>query len=191
MSIIKYVPNTLSITRIILAVGLIFVVPLSLPFFVLYTFGGITDMIDGPIARKFNVATPLGANLDGMADYIFATIAVVRVAPVLELTTLSVGIIIWALSLKAIGLIVGYINLKQLSLVHTFGNKTGAVLLLMFPLFQLVVDANIVVFFLGIYATLFLLEEVAINAVLPEPNRDIGGIRQALRFRREKLTANE
>jgi CDP-diacylglycerol--glycerol-3-phosphate 3-phosphatidyltransferase len=191
MNFIKYVPNILSVSRIFLALTLLFIPALSPLFLIIYTLAGITDMIDGPIARKFNVTSNLGANLDGMADYIFAIVAVVRIVPVLELNTLSIVIIVWAISLKAIGLIVGYVNFRQLSLVHTYGNKSGAVLLLLFPLFQVAVNENIVVLFLGAYATMFLLEEVAINAVLPEPTRNINGIWQALRIRKEKLGQDE
>ena len=95
--------------------------------------------------------------------------------------------------MKGAGMIVGYIRYKQLMMMHTYGAKMGAMLAFLFPLVIFITgfDENILAIFLGLYVFLFLSEEIIINMILPEPNRDICGIRQALRFRREKLTSNE
>ncbi|MCL2577395.1 MAG: CDP-alcohol phosphatidyltransferase family protein [Defluviitaleaceae bacterium] len=194
MRIIKYLPNTLSISRIILAISLLFITALSPLFLVIYTMAGITDMIDGPIARKLNAVTPLGANLDGIADYTFTAIGIFRIVPALRPHPILVVIIVTMIVvMKGTGMIVGYIRYKQLMMMHTYGAKAGAMLAFLFPLVISITgfDVNILAVFLGLYAFLFLSEEIIINMILPEPNRDICGLREALRFRREKLTTNE
>lgn len=68
-------PNLLSFIRLIL-------VPFIIMFlsqgdfkitFILFLFCGITDYLDGLIARKFKLQTPLGAFLDPLADKILTT----------------------------------------------------------------------------------------------------------------------
>ena len=42
--------------------------PFSIKFFIIYTYCGISDMLDGTIARKTETSTELGSILDGLAD---------------------------------------------------------------------------------------------------------------------------
>ena len=155
----------------------------------IYTLAGITDMIDGPLARKFNVTSSLGANLDGIADYIFVAVAIFRLVPVIDFDMVLIAIIVGGLVvLKSVGVIVGYVRYKQLMMMHTYASKTAAMLAFLFPL-ALVgfgIDPNVLLFFLGIYVYLFLLEEIAINLVMPEPDRNVSGIYEALKIRRRK-----
>lgn len=46
----KYLPNALTLLRIVLCVPLLFLRPFSVWFFVLYTICGISDMLDGYLA---------------------------------------------------------------------------------------------------------------------------------------------
>ncbi|MCL1863791.1 MAG: CDP-alcohol phosphatidyltransferase family protein [Defluviitaleaceae bacterium] len=198
MKIIKYVPNTLSIMRMVLASSLLvlwFLLPagfvLSPLFLTIYIFAGITDMVDGPIARKFNVASPLGANLDGVADYFFVVISIFLIVPELVYRGLSpmiVTVIVASIIiLKGFGMLVGYMRYGQLMMMHTYASKTGAMLAFLLPLFLYLTgfNENLIVSVFGVYVFFFLLEELCIIAMLPEPRRDISGIMQAWRIRRE------
>jgi CDP-diacylglycerol--glycerol-3-phosphate 3-phosphatidyltransferase len=195
---IKYIPNILSSTRIFLVVLLLVLTlfvfedfALSLPFLVIYTIAGITDMIDGPIARKFNVTSPLGANLDGIADYFFVVVALVTIIPALNFNAFSIAIVIGFVILKVAGMIVGYIHYKQLMMMHTYLSKAGAMFAFLFPLVHAIYPyENTILIFLGAYVYLFLVEEIAINIVMPEPKRDIKGIFQAIEIRRQ-INSNE
>ena len=182
----KYVPNTLSVLRILLAGSLFFVPALTPLFLILYSAAGLTDLIDGPIARKFNVTSKIGANLDGIADYCFVAAALITIVPALEFNTRSIAIIIGFAVLKVIGMIVGYVHYRQLMMMHTYASKTGALFALLFPLIlQTGLGENTIMIFLGIVVYLFLLEEIAINIVMPEPKRDIKGIYEAVKIRRQ------
>ncbi len=67
---LKYVPNTLTVLRFIL-------IPLILYYiftgnyllgFIFFTLSGITDILDGTIARKFNLISNFGKLMDPLAD---------------------------------------------------------------------------------------------------------------------------
>lgn len=62
--IIKYIPNMITLSRILAAVIMVLVEPFSIPFWVLYIYAGVSDMIDGTIARISNHQSALGARLD-------------------------------------------------------------------------------------------------------------------------------
>ena len=71
-------PNICTMLRIVGTVGLLLIRPLTLPFYLLYTFCGITDVLDGTIARATNSTSEFGARLDGIADLIFYAVMIVK-----------------------------------------------------------------------------------------------------------------
>lgn len=80
--IIRHIPNALTVGRLILALiflGIILHAPrtgqekpaaLLLGAFVLFVVAGLTDIVDGHIARKFNVTSQFGRTVDPLADKI-------------------------------------------------------------------------------------------------------------------------
>lgn len=78
------VANGITLLRIAGTVGLIFPDPLSPLFLVLYTLTGLTDVLDGWVARKTGTAGDFGARLDSIADLIFSVIMIIRLVPVLS-----------------------------------------------------------------------------------------------------------
>ena len=45
-------PNALSFFRVASAISLLFIKPFSLPFWIIYSFAGASDVLDGYLARK-------------------------------------------------------------------------------------------------------------------------------------------
>lgn len=84
----KIIPNILTgfrlvIAPIILVFGFLGHVKIVL---VLTILGAITDLLDGFLARKWNVVSQFGAKLDAVSDKVFATsllLSLVRKAPIL------------------------------------------------------------------------------------------------------------
>lgn len=130
----KYVPNIISCFRILATIALFFAKAFTGPFFVIYALAGISDVLDGWIARSTNNTTDAGAKLDSAADLLYYIIMAVKIFPVL-MERLSV--LTWCV----IGLIVAlrifsycYIAIKygRFASLHTYMNKlTGAVVFLM------------------------------------------------------------
>jgi CDP-diacylglycerol--glycerol-3-phosphate 3-phosphatidyltransferase len=80
---VKYIPNILTFGRLILTILFLSMILLSprfyskgeVPFpgfldiaFIIFVIAGLTDVIDGPIARKLNVASKFGRMLDPLID---------------------------------------------------------------------------------------------------------------------------
>lgn len=89
-------PNIISLSRAVAAFGLLFPSVFSAPFWVLYLWCGISDMIDGPLARRLNSESRTGAAIDSIADFVFVVIACVRIIPALVIPLwfwLIIGII--------------------------------------------------------------------------------------------------
>jgi len=190
----KYVPNTLSIARIVIAAILLpgallgFIPALGTLFMVFYIAAGLTDLFDGPLARRFNAGSKMGANLDGTADYIFIAVCLITIIPAFDnINSLTIGIIIGFVVLKILGMIVGYIHYRQLMMMHTRLSKAAAFAAWLVPIVYVFspMDVNTVFIFLGAYCYLYLAEEIAINIVMPYPKRDIKSVFEALRLRRE------
>ena len=55
----------------------------SVRFLAVYTLAGLTDALDGWLARKTGTASPFGARLDSIADLLFYGILILWLFPVL------------------------------------------------------------------------------------------------------------
>lgn len=76
--------NIITILRILGTLLLSVTIPLSAEFYVLYTMTGITDVLDGYIARKTNTCSEFGSKLDSAADLMFYGIIIYRLLPILS-----------------------------------------------------------------------------------------------------------
>ena len=66
--------NTADIVTLFRMAGtllLVFLQPLSAGFFLVYSLTGVTDVLDGWIARKTKTASDFGARLDSIADLLY------------------------------------------------------------------------------------------------------------------------
>ena len=76
---LKTIPNMLSISRLILIPALVvpFVMEdeslVKIIFLVMFIIIGLTDKLDGVMARRLNLTSRLGAKLDAIADYVLYT----------------------------------------------------------------------------------------------------------------------
>ena len=173
---IKYVPNVLSILRLIALVPLIILTPFELPFMIIYVVAGLTDMIDGPIARRFNVTSPVGAKLDSIADLLLVLVVVFRVLPLLEISTWLIVWIFIAIAIKAVAAVVGFVRHKQLVFLHTYANKLFIFGAFLFPVFYSFMEADGIVIVLLTLAMFAFLEETYINATSAEIDLNDKGV---------------
>jgi len=155
---------------------LLFLTPLSGWFLLVYTIGGVTDMIDGPLARRTAKVTRFGANLDAAADMLFIFVVLFRILPILELRTFEYIWIVVVILMKFTSLFVAYMRHKEIVFLHTYANKFMVLALFAFPLFALFVDINDVMLPLLIVATIALAEDLFINSTSKVPERDVKGL---------------
>ena len=125
--------NFITIIRILCSLALLFFMPLSLPFYVLYTAAGLSDIFDGRIARKTNTVTKFGAKLDTFADIVFAAVVLIKLLPILKL---PLWMIVWVgviALIKLVNIAIGFVRHHTLTAVHSVINKVAGVLVFILP----------------------------------------------------------
>lgn len=151
--------NKITILRIVCSIVLIFCPVFSVPFYVLYITAGITDMIDGTVARKTNTVSEFGSRLDTIADFIFVIVCLMKLLPVLKI---EAWIYIWIVLIaivKVINIISGYVMHKKFVSVHSHMNKLTGALLFLLPLTLRMIDLKYSVVAIGIIATFAAIQE--------------------------------
>lgn len=120
--------NIITSCRIVCSAVLLFFPTFSPAFYILYCLAGLTDMIDGTVARKTGTVSEFGSKLDTAADIVFTAVCLIKILPDLEI---SVWLWIWIAAIagiKVINVIAGFIVQKRFAAQHTVLNKiTGAV----------------------------------------------------------------
>ena len=130
----KHIANAVTGLRILGSILLVFVPVFSVPFYAVYLTCGLSDMVDGAIARKTNSSNSLGANLDTVADFLFAAVSLAKLLPYIPV---PVWLWIWIVAIaliKAANIGLGLIRNKRLVSVHSAMNKVTGLLLFLFPL---------------------------------------------------------
>ena len=126
--------NIITGSRILLSIALLFFPTFSPAFYALYLTAGVTDMIDGTVARKTGKASEFGARLDSIADIVFVLVCLVKLIPVINIPVwLYVWIGIIAL-IRIINIVSGFIIQKRFVMLHTIMNKVTGFLLFILPL---------------------------------------------------------
>ena len=119
----KRIPNLLSTSRIALCLPLLLVDAMTLPFWVLYLIAGLTDMLDGFLAKRWGVESKFGARLDSLADFVFVLTVGYKFFPLLKLpATLWMMIGLIAL-IKVANAISSYMVKRRIEFLHTRANK--------------------------------------------------------------------
>ena len=132
--------NIITGIRILCAMAMLFCPALSAPFYALYVIAGLTDMIDGAVARRTNTASAFGARLDSIADFVLVVVCLIKLIPVLYVPVwLRIWISVIAL-IKAVNIASGVVMHKRLVVPHTVMNKVTGALLFVLPLTLQVID---------------------------------------------------
>ena len=130
----KHIANIITGSRIVLNLPLLLIPLTSAWFYVLYLLCGLSDMIDGTVARRTKCESKFGAKLDTVSDFVFMTVALIKFVPHFHI---PVGLRIW------IGVIAmikrgnagwGFIRTKKLISPHTVLNKITGLFLFLLPL---------------------------------------------------------
>ena len=159
----KHLPNLISCLRILLLFVLFFVWNKPSLFLFLYVLCGLSDVLDGFIARKFNLESQFGAKLDSFADFLF-------------FITLTICILLWMgkeiqvfipwvlliAVLRFINLGITYFKYHTVAMVHTWGNKLAGFFLFICPFF-LVYDRFYILYAACLIAILSAIEEMLIH----------------------------
>lgn len=131
---VKYIANIVTGCRIFGSALLLFLPVLSVAFYSIYIICGISDMIDGTIARKTNSTSEIGSKMDTIADLVFVIVSLIKILPII---TIPKWLWLWGgvIAIMRISNITwGYISKKQFISLHTIMNKATGLLLFLLPL---------------------------------------------------------
>ena len=125
----KRIPDLLSMSRIVLCLPLLMVDAMTVPFWVLYVIAGLTDILDGFLARRWGVESKFGARLDSLADFVFVLVVGYKLFPWLKLSDelwMMIGLIALV---KVSNAICSYVIKHKIEFLHTKANKLTGFLL--------------------------------------------------------------
>ena len=129
-----HIPNIITLSRIPMAVALPFVQSSPAVFWALYLLCGLSDVLDGAVARSTGTVSRLGERLDTIADIIFVAVWMLLFIPAID-----VGRWLWIWTgvialIKVVNVISGLAMKKGFVAKHTPANKATGLLLFLLPM---------------------------------------------------------
>jgi phosphatidylglycerophosphate synthase len=157
--------NGITFARMVMVLALLFVQPLGIVFFCIYLACGISDVLDGYIARKCGTVSNLGGKFDSVADLLMILVVGFLLYPYLG-QVLQREIVAWAIVISIIrllSLLVVQAKYKTFEILHTYGNKATGLLLFVFPFFLPLGHAIEFAYIICVVASLAAIEELIIH----------------------------
>lgn len=169
----KAIPNLLTGARMVLTMALLFPTVPGAAFAALYLAAGLTDMLDGWLARRLHAVSVFGARLDSAADFFFVAVALFRLWPVAAPGT---AVLLWVggIALLRLGAaLAAKVRFGRFGFLHTRANKYTGLLLFCYPFSLFFTRSQIVPYFLCAAATLSAVEELLLELTAKhwDPNR--------------------
>ena len=129
------IPNCITCIRIIGALVLLWLKPLSAEFLIIYSLCGISDTLDGTIARATHTTSKFGTVLDSVADLIFYSVMLFKVFPILwDILPVWVWILTGlAIVVRLASYLVAAIRYKRFASQHTYFNKLSGLCMFLVP----------------------------------------------------------
>ncbi len=109
--------------RILCSIALLAVPACSAFFYALYLTAGVSDMIDGTVARKTGKASEFGSQFDSTADLVFVTVCLIKLIPVLHIEKWMYIWIVLIAVIKVFNSMYGLKKYKRIVFVHSMLNK--------------------------------------------------------------------
>ena len=160
----KHISNIITASRAVFSVSLLFIPLSSVRFYKLYLFCGLTDMIDGTVARKTGAVSKFGARLDTVADFVFVLVCSIKILPqILIPVWLWIWIIIIAL-IKIFNIALVFVRKKELLSIHSTLNKLTGLALFLLPLSLSIIEVIYSVATICVLATIAVMQEVCFVA---------------------------
>lgn len=177
----RWIPNALTLLRCLCAALLPLLGVESIAFIVVYVTAGVTDALDGFLARRWRTATRFGSSFDSLADMLFTlTLLYVLMTFLHWPSWLTIWIVILAM-LKVMTLIIGWLRYRQVAFLHTVLNKLSGLVIFVAPMFIIQTRAATTGIVAGIVAcvvactiaSIASLEELTITIASPKLHPDI------------------
>ncbi len=132
-----YIPNCITALRIVGTLAMIFTKPFTWVFYAVHFLTGVTDALDGFLARKLKVSSEFGAKLDSVADVFFTVTVIIKILPAL-LDILPT--FVWYLAgviviLRIASYVASAVKFRKIASLHTVLNKITGFMVFSVPYF--------------------------------------------------------
>ena len=151
--------NLITDFRIVFSLIMLCFPVFSSGFYACYFMAGVTDMVDGVLARKLGTSSETGERLDTIADMVFVATALYKILPAVKF---SREIWIWTgiiAVIKVINSILGFVMQKKFVAVHSWANKITGLMLFILPYSFPVIDIRYSAVAVCVLATFAALQE--------------------------------
>jgi cardiolipin synthase len=188
-SFLRLLPNLLSGIRVVL-VPVLWVLALRGEMTAVgvgLLVAGLTDVLDGHLARRLNVATPAGAALDSLGDNLLAPSAALWLLLFRRdvAAYFAVPLAIWG-ALYAMFLVVGWVRFRRFGNLHLYSSKAAAVVAYAFitACFLLPGTPTLLGWIAAATSIAAVVEGLVCQAVCREIDESVGSIVRVIRRRR-------
>lgn len=134
-------------------------------FLAVYTITGLTDVMDGWLARKKGMASEFGAKLDSMADLLFYSVVLLRLLPVLwQILPMTLWYAVAAVMVvRLTSYATAGIKYHRFASLHTWLNKLTGVGVFLLPYVLVVADGVRYTWVVCVLALVSSVEELLIH----------------------------
>ena len=117
---VKHLPKIITALRIVGSIDLLFCNVAGWQFWTLYVLCGLSDMVDGWLARRLHAESKTGSILDSIADLLFVACCAIQLLP-----TMSIPSWLWIWSgiiviIKIVNQISSLIIIKNICFPHIY-----------------------------------------------------------------------
>lgn len=174
----KKIVNTLTLSRIIFSIIMLASYNNKIILVILFLYCGLSDILDGFLARKYNVNSDNGAKMDSIADLVFFCVVMLILLLLIPIEVLSkfIPFIVIAFILKVIAIIMAWYKYREFVILHTLLNKLTGILIFIATLSFFIFN-NLNVYYVVIFSSVAAsIEEIVIHLREKALNRDIKSI---------------
>lgn len=181
-------PNCITSLRIVGAFVMMFTRIFTNEFYIVYTLCGITDVLDGFVARMTKQTTEFGAKLDSVADLLFYGTMLFKLLPeMLSAMPNAMPVMIASLvALRVCSYLIAAFRYKKFASLHTYMNKLSGFSCFLLPYLVLWgVPQNIVYSIVYAVAVIAGLEELLIHSSAQNYTRGNRSVIKAVKENKE------
>lgn len=172
----RHIPNLITLSRLIMAVGLLLFPVGSAGFYAVYAYCCLSDCADGFLARRWKVQSIKGARLGSAADTLLFVILLYRILPLMNLALAEwLGILLITL-LRIAAAVVTRVRHGHFGFLHTWGNKLTGAGCAIYPFLFRWDTSHTGLWLLGSVALLSAAEELVIESMAQQFLPDCRGI---------------
>jgi len=173
----KHLPNIVTGLRITLSLLLVFLLRDRTMFLIVYLAAGLTDALDGFLARRLRCQSRLGATLDSVADLcMFGVVIYALIVWMGGLPVLVIALVAAVTAIRVAALIIARVRFGRFAFLHTVGNKITGALLFLYPVEYLLFSTSFLLYPLFAFALLSAAEECVIHLSASELDLDRKGL---------------